>query len=287
LPGQGTTAFDLMDAQSGPSLTWNNTVESGALNHFILFNVVRNQGDAGCGGTGTYCQGSTPNDHGYCGTEFSGTGSAYDGNTNTTTGYPCMDQPGRGQGDVMTGAFPNHVNSTTGKISWPNQALEPIYVWNIVGTPGGLFYRNASNGRVVADRDYYAQASGIQVSNSSPFNGTTGTGWGTIANRPPTCTAGVGYFATDQGSWNTSISNPEGVQQNGADGVLYKCVATDTWSSYYTPYTYPHPLQEFDAPEEGGSVIRFRFRVWLETLAGVAALAFVVGHRRRSRGETV
>ena len=78
---------------------------------------------------------------------------------------------------------------------------------------------------------------------TSPFGGTSGTGWGTLANRPTTCTPGVAYFGTDQGSWNTSTSNPYGVQQNSADGVLYKCTAPNTWTLYYTPYTYPHPLQ--------------------------------------------
>ena len=96
---------------------------------------------------------------------------------------------------------------------------------------------------MVANRDYYPSASGAQTSPTSPFNGSSGTGWGTLANRPTTCTPGVAYFATDQGSWNTSTSNPYGVQQNGADGVLYKCTAPNTWTLYYTPYTYPHPLQ--------------------------------------------
>ena len=32
----------------------------------------------------------------------------------------------------------------------------------------------------------------------------------------------------------------------GADGVLYKCTATNTWSVYYTPYDYPHPLRSGD-----------------------------------------
>ena len=32
--------------------------------------------------------------------------------------------------------FPNKVNSTTGTIYWPHQALEPIYIWN---NTGGLF----------------------------------------------------------------------------------------------------------------------------------------------------
>jgi len=26
------------------------------------------------------------------------------------------------------------------------------------------------------------------------------------------------------------------------NGTLYKCTSTNTWTSYYTPYTYPHPL---------------------------------------------
>ena len=50
-------------------------------------------------------------------------------------GLPCLDQPGRGQGDLITGGFPIKINSTTGTIYWPNQALEPIYIWNNAGDP--------------------------------------------------------------------------------------------------------------------------------------------------------
>lgn len=170
------------------------------------------------------------------------TGSAWDGNTDAL-GYPAIDQPGRGQSDLLTGSFPDKINSTTGTIAWPNQALEPIYIWKNVGSMAGGLYTDNSGGRVVANRDYYPQASGIQTNATTPFDGTSGTGWGTLANRPTTCTTGVAYWATDQGSWNTSSSNPYGVQQNGADGVLYKATATNTWTLYYTPYTYPHPNQ--------------------------------------------
>ena len=120
-------------------------------------------------------------------------------------------------------------------------------MWNNTGRscPAGEAptYSNDSGGRIAENRDYYPPASGKQTSPTSPFNGTSGTGWGTLANRPTTCTAGVGYFATDQGYWNTSTSNPYGIQQNGADGVLYKATAANTWTPYYAPYTYPHPLQ--------------------------------------------
>ena len=63
---------------------------------------------------------------------------------------------------------------------------------------------------------------------------TAGLGHGTLANRPATCTPQVGYWATDQGSWNQS-----GI---GGQGQLFVCTAPNTWTLYYTPYTYPHPL---------------------------------------------
>jgi len=235
--------YNALNIGNGTTLVWGNSWDQVYKNIFT-FNVTRKN-------NGTYPQIRTPNGWGYAGTAFNGTGSNWDGGTalgtDTTNGYPCLDQPGRGQGDLITGGFPNKVNSTTGTIHWPNQALEPIYMWNNIGgiVPGwgGSIYADASGGRVVANRDYYPSASGEQTSPTSPFNGSSGTGWGTLANRPTTCTPGVAYFATDQGSWNTSTSNPCGVQQNGASGVLYKCTAPNTWTLYYTPYTYPHPLQ--------------------------------------------
>jgi hypothetical protein len=235
--------YAMLDMGSGTTLVWGNSANNVYKNMF-LFKTTRINNS-------TYNQTATPNGWGYCGTQFNGVGSNWDGGTalgtNTTTGYPCLDQPGRGQGDLITGGFPNKLNSTTGTLRWPNQALEPIYIWantgNIVSGWGGSYYSNNSGGRVAANRDYYPQASGIQTSQTSPFDGTSGTGWGTIARRPSTCTPGVGYWATDEGSWNTSTSNLYGVQVSGADGRLYKCTVTNTWTLYYEPYTYPHPLR--------------------------------------------
>jgi hypothetical protein len=232
--------FCALDMGNGTTLIWGNTWDQ-VYKNIYLFKQTRKNND-------TYPQVPPPNGWGYCGTQFDGVGSMWDGGTALTTdtflGYPCLDQPGRGQGDLIAGGFPNKINTTTGTVYWPHQALEPIYIWNNTGNIvpgwGGAVYDDDTLGRVVANRDYYPP--------TMPFNGSSGTGWGTLANRPTTCTPGVAYFATDQGSWNTSASNPYGVQQNGADGVLYKCTAPNTWTLYYTPYVYPHPLQGGTSP---------------------------------------
>lgn len=79
------------------------------------------------------------------------------------------------------------------------------------------------------NRDAY-KANGASCSGASC---ASGVGSGAIASRPSNCTTGTAWWATDEGEWN-SLSG-------GADGRLYKCTSTNTWTLYYTPYTYPHP----------------------------------------------
>ena len=74
------------------------------------------------------------------------------------------------------------------------------------------------------------------------FNGSAGVGCGTLASMPATCTTGVGYWATNQSC--TDMTGMVGANPSTPiSGTLYKCTATNTWTSYYTPYTYPHPLR--------------------------------------------
>jgi hypothetical protein len=62
------------------------------------------------------------------------------------------------------------------------------------------------------------------------FNGTTGVGVGPLSARPATCRVGVAYWATDT-------------------RTLYKATAANTWTAYYTPYLYPHPLRQLNPPK--------------------------------------
>lgn len=162
----------------------------------------------------------------------------------------CMDQPGRGAGQLVQGGdcntFPTsgHLcpqlvsTGTTGPVA---EALDPSLEGDDTGTAGSQYVSNDSQGEI-ANRDWYSQNVGqtAQTSSTSPFNGTSGTGFGILVRMPATCTTGVGYFATDQGSWNGSGgSNP--ISYSG-QGIWYVCGPTNTWTVAMTPYTYPHPL---------------------------------------------
>lgn len=149
--------------------------------------------------------------------------NALDTNTNpnpasgTKNGWPCLDQIGRGKAN----------------------ASSPLYLWSnyeagTAATVNIATFDGVPASHIVANRDYYDYA--------TSFDGTTGTGCGTLAARPATCTTGVAYWATDQSC--SDISNAIGASPSAPfSGVLYKCTAANTWTAYYTPYQYPHPTR--------------------------------------------
>jgi hypothetical protein len=204
-------------------------------------------------GTGYYLSNSVNDSGGGCNefldvdiARFTMTGAPW-GSCNGTGPYDqipfsstsaCVDQPGSGLGTLLQGITP--ILKAAGLAGWPNPTLDPIYEAGEKMNAGGLgspvvIKSDGTATRVLFNRDVYAEVSqSAQSSPTSPFNGTTGTGYGTLANRPTACTPGVGYWATDQGNWNSS--------NVGGQGELFTCTATNTWTLHYTPYTYPHPL---------------------------------------------
>ena len=147
-----------------------------------------------------------------------------------------LDQCGAGQDSVP---IPPQSGGRRPNATWPKQAMEPIYVFRNTLNGGATDLGNAGEVTIKANVDFFNE-------NRSYSGGalTQGIGVGTLAQRPATCSPGVnpaggnapgvGYWATDQGEWNSAHSGP--------DGQLYVCTAPNTWTLYYTPYTYPHPL---------------------------------------------
>jgi hypothetical protein len=137
----------------------------------------------------------------------------------------CLDQPGRNLSAYIHGlSSPTDTNATP--VASVNESLDPIYEWEDTIVSGSVFHGaiGSSTQRLIANRDFYNESISqtAQTSPTSPFDGTSGTGHGTLANRPTTCTPQVAYWATDT-------------------QTLYQCMAVNTWSSYYTPYQYPYP----------------------------------------------
>lgn len=151
-----------------------------------------------------------------------GTHPGVDQNTGGQSGWRCRDQPGIGYDTVAWVASPPSTYA---------QVAMPIYIWGnlTAGSPLNVAVSNEGNNQLhmEVNREFYCDAGNAGCSN--------GVRIGTIAAQPSTCTTGQAYWSTDQGgNWNTL---------NGAanDGTLYKCTGTNTWTSYYTPLTYPHP----------------------------------------------
>jgi hypothetical protein len=234
-----TPQFNVYFLSAGTGVLWGNAAPTG-YQHLVTLHSMRKNDN-------TYRESATPGGWGYCGTAFNGTGSAWDQNTDVSSGYACLDQPGRGKGDLIRGDFPNAINTRTGTIAWPNQALEPVYEWldtwnPVPGYPTESSFSVHEPTVLSQNRDYYAY--------NASFNGTSGVGSGLLSARPATCTPGVGYWATDQGEWNSNHGGP--------DGQLYRCTATNTWTLYYTPYIYPHPLRGETTPPSSPRNLKVR-----------------------------
>ena len=239
IEGPATTQGYAVGGSKGTTaLIYNNNLASG---FYYMYAASTDRNTTAVGET------NTPNGWGWCGTVVNGNGvgSAWDGNSNSE-GYPCLDGLGRGQEvQSLNGQnFPNRLNSSTGTIAWPQQYLEPIYLW------GNTIYGGASGYIQITDtvsqnnRDVYYDAgsqNNVGSGCSGSFNGSCGTGVGVAASRPSSCAAGPGgtYGASPTGSYGVAYWATDA---NSGAGELYVCTSTNMWTGIYTPLAYPHPL---------------------------------------------
>lgn len=170
-------------------------------------------------------------------------------NTVGTTDFTLIGSPNNNVGTQFIATGPG---TGTGTVDYA-PASEPMYIWGNLKNGsqwplswaaipaaaeteyGGPF---TMEDIIAADRNYFRE--------TATFNGTTGMGTGTRAQMDaitPTKT-GVGFWVTDEGSWNDDSP--------GADGRLYTWDGV-AWVLEYEPYTYPHPARGGrNNPKTGG-----------------------------------
>lgn len=126
------------------------------------------------------------------------------------------------------------------------QHIWRTYIWNNrVGTSGtgkiispSLWVGISPEKALRVNTDYFLD--------DTSFDGQSGVGCGTIAERPKTCATGVGYWATDQSCSEIPSGSYGKNPTSQLSGTLYRCTSANSWAAYYTPYTYPHPLRSGD-----------------------------------------
>lgn len=149
-----------------------------------------------------------------------------------------------------------HHNSVTTSVDWSTSGstatcpaakyrpYEPItdtyFFQNRIGYTGSLLGAAFDGGGAYSCNGHTNPTEGTDFFDD--VDSSPGVTCGTLANLPENCSVGQGYWATDQSC--TDLTGMVGVNpQTPISGTLYKCTKTNTWTVFYTPYTYPHLLR--------------------------------------------
>jgi hypothetical protein len=183
----------------------------------------------------------------------------------STNARPMAYQIGRGQ--CSGGGCASHPQTPS------DQASEPLYtflkssneVCKLFECDRTAYPPKCAGEQILPNVDFYAENCSGSACTTGGGAQTAGVCTGTRSARQSSCTTGVAYWSTDQGGdWDTTHGGAN-------DGCLDKCTATDTWTNcWYTPFTYPHPLQNASSTPDPPT--NFRLVSWGALLVGLAIL---------------
>ena len=151
----------------------------------------------------------------------------------TPINYPIKGQIGVSKNPRVAGGEPSYVwGNRVGSAVWDRTyKTVPAAAISLYQTQVGSVTATFSETTMIkANRDFFAEG-GFDTIDTTP-----GVSIGTKAALLSTTPAfsGYGFWVTDEGTWNKSLS--------GGQGRLYKWNGS-AWNLYYEPYTYPHPLR--------------------------------------------
>lgn len=165
--------------------------------------------------------------------------------------------------NTVTGGTQDHLSIQIGQYSCDQcaykgegyvQHVNNTYVWNntVNGNRADMYIEKSAdyNADYCSINTYgfpkYTITQNIDYWNSNgscnAANCPAGIGCGSA---PPagSCTPGTGYWLTQASQCSTPPATMAEMRRLTQAGRFYKCTAPDTWTVYYTPFTYPHPLR--------------------------------------------
>jgi hypothetical protein len=132
-----------------------------------------------------------------------------------------------------TNPQPQHVSSS---YNWANYKTVP----SVALAVGYIAANGCPTYQIAQNVDFW--------NHSLTYDGTV-PGVGCGESLPAACTPGDGYWLTTQSC--TSIMSHVGRNpETPISGTLYRCSAPNTWSSFYKPLQYPHPLRAQAPPTD-------------------------------------
>lgn len=227
--GRYTTPDDWTTAESEPAYLWLNRRPSDAPWNLSFSSIPNNNASRETDGE-DYSIGATQIR--VAGNSKFGTGTSFLVSGDSTR-YVCTAGRPSGSPSTLVTIEPPLVQAISG-VATLTVGSQQNYKYQ-QGDEGASF---TTSQVIAADRDYFNEA--------PEFDGSTGVGVGTRSEMDaimPTKT-GVGFWVTDEGSWDSTL--PE-----NTSGQLYVWRGS-SWELYYTPYAYPHPLRTGIDPDPPG-----------------------------------